>query len=92
MHRYKNFLNHFQIANATEYLFSSSEKIISKEMAAYHKNAYKLIEKINPELIKQSNITQGEPIYIEQYLYRFEGQAKDLLIEMANNHPQSSNR
>lgn len=74
--------NNWQFANSIEYVFGKTKESLDKGIRKHYENSYEYIKSINPDIIKEHNLTKGNPIFIGPTQYSFEGDAIKSLRSM----------
>ncbi|HFD4654019.1 TPA: DUF4238 domain-containing protein [Vibrio parahaemolyticus] len=77
-------INFWQFVNSSQYVFGMNGKLLEDTLKEHYGYSYDYIKIIKPELLEDSEVKRGEPLFVGQTQFRFEGQMLENLKEYAN--------
>ena len=87
---FKNKLNDYALSNnfwqfvkSSEYVFGHNEELLVDGLKEHYKYSYDYIKMSKPSLIDESDLKRGNPVYIGQASFAFDGKALEKLQKQA---------
>uniref|UniRef100_UPI004047504A DUF4238 domain-containing protein n=1 Tax=Shewanella baltica TaxID=62322 RepID=UPI004047504A len=77
-------INFWQFVNSSQYVFGMSGKLLEDTLKEHYGYSYDYIKSIKPELLVETGVKRGEPVFIDQMQFSFEGKMLETLKEHAN--------